>query len=343
MRYFAKETIDGSLHGLYRFEVTDDSFIEQYWTAAGWHRDDDATIVGFLALGEGDLTEITETVARAHMPELDPMNSHTYALGELLKSAVRHPGVRKIIICLGGSASTDAGVGALIALGFNFYRADGSLVALGGGHLKEIISFDQDISFQPPAGGITCLIDVTNPLHGERGAAVIFGPQKGATPDDIVDLNYGLENLLAISGGEDFAGAGAAGGSAFGFKAFLNAKIELGSTAISELIGLEATIASCDYVVSGEGKFDRQSLEGKVVGNILTIARRNQTPVFLCVGSSSIDFKDYGLSGVQLLDLAKSQADSIANASALLERAGGLLAQQVNIEQSCHQQGRCDN
>lgn len=68
MRYFATETIDGSLRGLYRFEVTDDSFIEQYWTAAGWHRDDDATIVGYLALGEGDLTEITQTVARAHMP-----------------------------------------------------------------------------------------------------------------------------------------------------------------------------------------------------------------------------------------------------------------------------------
>jgi len=68
MRYFATETIDGSLRGLYRFEVTDDSLIEQYWTAAGWHRDDDATIVGYLALGEGDLTEITETVARAHMP-----------------------------------------------------------------------------------------------------------------------------------------------------------------------------------------------------------------------------------------------------------------------------------
>jgi glycerate kinase len=280
------------------------------------------------------IVELAIACGITHMPGLDAMNSHTYALGELLKSAIKHPRVRKIITCLGGSASTDAGVGALIALGFNFYQADGSLVPLGGRHLKEITSFDQDNSFQLPVGGITCLVDVTNTLYGESGAAVIFGPQKGATPSDIVDLDSGLENLLAISGGKDFDGAGAAGGCAFGLKTFLNANIALGSISISELIGLEAAIASCDYVVSGEGRFDKQSLEGKVVGNLVTIARKNHKEVLLCVGSSSVDFKDYGLSGVQLLDLAESHADAMANASTLLEKAGGLLAQQVNNEQS---------
>lgn len=106
MRYFARETFDGSLHGLYRFEVTDENFIEQYWTAAGWHRDDDATIVGYLVLGEGDLTEISEEVARAHMPDAFESKNAKVILPQTVSSSSPEStsnGVRYRVIYLGSS------------------------------------------------------------------------------------------------------------------------------------------------------------------------------------------------------------------------------------------------
>ena len=275
------------------------------------------------------LVELSIACGIIHMPKLDPLFAHTFAFGQLIKSAAMHPKVKKIIACVGGSASTDAGVGALMALGCRFYRDDGSVLPLGGKYLNEIASFDGGALVHMPPGGIDCLVDVTNNLIGVRGAAAIFGPQKGAIPQEVIELNTGLEKLLEISGGSDFPGAGAAGGTAFGLRTFLGATIKSGSQSISEITGLESALASSDYIVTGEGQFDTQSVDGKVVGNLLAMAHNHQKKILLCVGNSSLDFADEGLTGIRLIDIAESVEDAMTNAMTWLEKAGALLALKI--------------
>jgi glycerate kinase len=312
------ETITGIVPGSERIYL-DVAFYKECTHRAYWSLLPDGTAIVELAIACG----IT------HMPQLDPLFTHTYAFGQLIKSAALHPQVQKIITCLGGSASTDGGVGALMALGFRFYREDGSDIPLGGKYLNEIASFDGSESVGMPPGGIACLVDVTNVLIGDRGAAAIFGPQKGATRQEVIDLNSGLEKLLEISGGSDFLGAGAAGGTAFGLRTFLNTNIQSGSQSISELTGLESAVSSCDYVVTGEGLFDSQSVDGKVIGNLLAIAQKHEKKVLLCVGNTSIDFADVGLTGIRLIDIAESIDDAMTNATIWLEKAGTLLALKI--------------
>ena len=182
------------------------------------------------------------------MADLDPMGASTRGLGEVIAAALDAGAVR-LVIGLGGSASTDGGRGALEALGWP--RA-----------LR-----------QPPTGGVLLLSDVTAPLLGPHGAAAVFAPQKGATPQQVDELEARLATFAALLGGDAAApGAGAAGGTGYGFAAAWGAISVSGADYIAALTGLDEALMAADVLVTGEGRFDGQSLTGKVVGQLLAKA-----------------------------------------------------------------------
>jgi glycerate kinase len=232
---------------------------------------------------------------------LDPLNAHTFGLGQVLKSCL-HDGKTpaSVVVCLGGSASTDGGTGALRALGAHFFDRLGNSLPLGGGALTKLAKAD----LKPLKGwlnhkAISCAVDVTNPLLGREGAAHIFARQKGATPDEVAWLETALSNLADVmektSGKHcrDLPGAGAAGGTAFGLACGLEAKIISGFNWIADQLDLEHKIRQADLVISAEGKLDRQSIPGggKVVGQISQLCHKYDKPLFL-LGAQADDGLD---------------------------------------------------
>lgn len=278
----------------------------------------------WLLLADGRaIVELASASGITHMQGLDAMKAHTYGFGELLKSAASHPLTKEIIATVGGSASTDAGVGALIALGYKFLDENGQPVALGGENLANIKSIDaSDASL--PTCSVKVLTDVTNPLLGRSGAAHIFAPQKGASAADIEVLENGLENFAAITSGDiSVAGSGAAGGTAFGLATLWGAKIESGATYLFDLLGIENEIKSADLIITGEGALDSQSWDGKVIGALADITQRNNSQLWAIVGSDKSVQKNPQLTQViSLSNLAGSTNEAIANPRHWLERAG---------------------
>ena len=281
----------------------------------------------WLLLKDGTaIVELARICGITLMKELDPMRSHTYLFGEALKSAAQDRRVKRIVAAVGGSASTDGGVGALIALGARFFNKSGAPIELGGDGLGSIATFDLSNITSVPTGGATCMVDVTNPLLGPTGSAQIFSPQKGASPDQVIQLNDGLSHLREISGLEDFEGAGAAGGTPFGLKLGWKVNIESGATTIASLIGLHEAIASADIVITGEGRLDSQSSYGKVVGAVRQIAEENKKKILYCVGSSD---ETLGADGIALVDIAPSITEAMSNPNKWLVDAGSQLAQRM--------------
>lgn len=275
------------------------------------------------------IVELALACGLTNMPHLDPLGAHTFAFGQLLRSAALHPGVNKIVASVGGSASTDGGVGALMALGADFLQESGESIAMGGSGLNQLKHIGMKNLVPPPKNGVVCLVDVTNPLLGAEGAARVFSPQKGANSDEVLELEANLANLQTVAKGPDFPGAGAAGGSAYGLKTLWGATIQSGSAAVAELVGLESLVSSVDYVITGEGLFDSQSLNGKVVGNLMNVCRKYSKPVLLCVGKSELVFETAGVQGIQLVDLAGSTSDAINNAAKWIELAASRLASRM--------------
>ena len=291
---------------------------------------DQIRLANWLLLQDGTaIVELAEACGLIHMKSLDPLNASTYGFGQLLKSAANNPSVKKIVACIGGSASTDGGVGALIALGARFLDSSGNSIELGGAALNKIRSIDLSEITNPPVQGVTCLADVNNLLLGENGAANIYGPQKGASREDIEILNSGLLNLLTISAKADFPGAGAAGGTSFGLNFGWGSSLSYGAKVVGELMGLREEIRDSDIVITGEGRFDQQSTQGKVVGLIQEITNEYKKRSLLCVGTTELKFQRNNLSGVTLEDLAGSKAAAMAEPIKWLEMAGEALAQQV--------------
>ncbi|MBS2006496.1 MAG: glycerate kinase [Cyanobacteria bacterium SZAS TMP-1] len=244
---------------------------------------------GFLILEPGAeaIVELAQASGIAYLSdkELAPLTAHTYGTGQLIGRAIAG-GARRIVIAVGGSASTDGGTGALAALGAKFLDGNNKPVALGGGGLAEIAAIDLEQLRQTVAGvEFIVATDVTSPLLGPEGAAAVFGPQKGASAADVLTLDAGLKHFAdVLRGHRDFAaydeqqftqglvqlpGAGAAGGAGFGFAALLRAKIVSGFHFLSDLIGLEEKLAWCDIVVVAEGRLDSQTMTGKGVGEII--------------------------------------------------------------------------
>jgi glycerate kinase len=283
--------------------------------------------ISWLLLKNGTaVVELARICGITLLKELDPMHSHTFAFGQVLKEAAADARVKRIVATVGGSASTDGGVGALIALGARFLNGEDESIHLGGIGLEDIASIDLSGITPPPVGGVICLVDVTNPLLGPSGSAHIFSPQKGASTDQINQLEEGLKHLKEISEQEDFVGAGAAGGTPFGLALGWKATIESGATEVAALVGLPEAIAVADVVITGEGRLDSQSSYGKVVGTVRQISARYKKKVLYCVGSSEDALGD---DGVTLVDIAPSITDAMTNPELWLVKAGSELAKRV--------------
>jgi glycerate kinase len=281
----------------------------------------------WLLLADG--TAVVELAASSGLPlmtEPDPLGASTLGLGEVLAEALRD-GAARIVVGLGGSASTDGGTGALRALGARFLDADGAELPLGGNALRGLHAIDLERLAPPPAGGVTLLCDVTAPLVGPTGAAHVFGPQKGATPRQVELLDEGLARLAEVLGMEpQQPGMGAAGGTSYGLAAAWGAGIAPGARTVAELAGLPSALGGADLVIAGEGRFDATSLGGKVVGGVLQLAAEQGVAAAIIAGSLGAAAPPTVLATASLTDLAGAVELAIAEPERWLEQAGRALA-----------------
>ncbi len=249
--------------------------------------------------GDGT-TAFIEMAAISGLPlvplrQRNPSLTTTYGTGELIKDALNR-GCRRFVIGLGGSATNDAGLGMLQALGFRFRDRYGNELGkaqpMCGQQLSEIAFIDSSTAL--PAlreARFTAACDVCNPLFGPEGAACVFAPQKGADPEMVAALDKGLQHLAQVirqTTGRDIAtlpGAGAAGGMGGTLSALLNAELKPGIDLLLDLTDFDKLIEGADLIITGEGKSDRQTMMGKVPSGILKRARRQGIPVILVSGS----------------------------------------------------------
>jgi len=252
-------------------------------------------------------THAVELARASGLPLLadpDPMRAQTTGTGELIGRAL-DAGASRILIALGGSASTDGGTGALGALGARFLDAAGRDLPPGGGALADLAHVDLSGLRPPPPAGVTCLTDVRAPLLGPTGAAAVFGPQKGADAALIKVLEAGLARLAGQLGGQPGApGAGAAGGTAYGLAAAWGAEIAAGAAQLCRIAGLEQALAGADLIITGEGRFDATSTEGKVTGAVFAAADAAAVPAALVAGQIADDPPGSVWRCVALADLA---------------------------------------
>ncbi len=258
--------------------------------------------------------------------ELNPMRATTRGTGELVREAAAR-GARAIWLAVGGSATVDGGVGAAMALGWRFLDRSGHPVGEGGGELARIARI------APPSGmglpPVEVLCDVDNPLCGENGAARVFGPQKGATPAMVDELDAGLRHLAAVIRTDlgadvlDTPGAGAAGGLAAGAIAFMGGRLVPGIETVMRASGLSDALCGADWVVTGEGSFDRQSMRGKVVSGVVRQARAAGVRVAVIAGGVAVPESEYRAFGV---DRAWALRESDMSVETAMSRAPDLLA-----------------
>lgn len=252
------------------------------------------------------------------------LRAHSYGSGQLIAAAL-DLGATEIIVGLGGSAMTDAGTGALRALGLRPLDTQGNLVPLGGGSLGDIVAIDAS-GLDPRLAGvrIRMAVDVDNPLFGHNGAAHIFGPQKGADNDAVELLDAGLRNLASVVREStdvdvDVAGAGAAGGFPALFLAYANTTIERGFDLVAEMVGLDAALAEADLVVTGEGSMDEQSLSGKAPIGVADAANALGLPVVVIAGRILVSHEELAKHGVvaavSATDIAGSSEAALADAA----------------------------
>ena len=246
-------------------------------------------------LGDGK-TAVIEMASASGLPlvkpqERNPMRTTTFGTGELIRSALDQ-GVKRIVIGIGGSATVDGGAGAMQALGARLLDGNGKALRLGGGALNDLAAVDMS-GFDPRAGDMEILVacDVDNPLTGPKGAAVVYGPQKGATDEMLPRLDANLKHyaeVLKTALGVDVdqaAGAGAAGGLGAGLMAFCGAKLQSGSKLVADAIGLDQRLAGSALCVTGEGQLDGSSRFGKVCFRVAEVASRHNVPTIALVGS----------------------------------------------------------
>ncbi|MBK8877108.1 MAG: glycerate kinase [Haliscomenobacter sp.] len=267
---------------------------------------------------EADQTAFIEMAQAAGLALLknearDPLRTSTYGVGELIAHALDR-GARKILLGLGGSATTDAGLGMGAALGLTFLDRQGNSLPPCGESLGQVASV-QAKNMHPRVRDCRFigLCDVSNPLFGPEGAAVVYGPQKGANEDSVALLDQGLRHIAPVW--EDvrsilfdprmdnvplaqIPGAGAAGGLGAGVLAFLNGVLLPGIDAIMDLTGLEKHLQTADLILTGEGRLDRQTLQGKLIQGITQLAARYKKPVIALCGSVELglsEIEDLGL------------------------------------------------
>lgn len=256
--------------------------------------------------------------------ERNPLLTSTYGTGQLIKDALDR-GVQQIILGIGGSATTDGGMGMAEALGYHFYDKNNVQLPAKGESMHEVARIDEtEKDRRLNAVSITVACDVTNPLYGPNGAAHIYGPQKGADPEMVELLDDGLRNLSEIASKtfekdiSNHPGAGAAGGLGAGCLWFLNAVLKDGVSIVIEQTHIAERIKDADLVITGEGKVDEQTLAGKVVKGLADFCSINQVPLAVVCGTLQItpeQVRDAGITyAVSVLnrpmDLHQAQADA---------------------------------
>lgn len=274
----------------------------------------------WLELNEIAVVELASAcgIAGIAPEQLRPLEAHTQGLGSVIKHVLKNTSIEKIVIALGGSASTDGGAGALVELGAKFFDAAGNrFIPQGGASLRTVAKCDLSALRNLTAGRhLIIATDVVNPLLGPHGAAAIFGPQKGASAADVDLLDLALKsfavameaNLSAESLGRiasvarifgscthpsdnlafrDRQGMGAAGGTAFGLAIGLDAPIISGFDWIADLVRLQEKVVQSDLVITGEGRIDISSLHGKVIGSLYELCKLHRKCLWLVAGSVS--------------------------------------------------------
>ena len=294
-------------------------------------------------LGDGR-TAVIEMAAASGLPlvpkeKRDPRVTTTYGTGELIKAALAE-GLAKIIIGIGGSATNDGGTGMARALGVRFLDAAGQEVAAGGGSLAEICQIDTtglDPRLKNTEIVVAC--DVDNPLCGTRGASAVFGPQKGATPEMVQQLDAGLAKYASCARqatGRDVAekaGAGAAGGLGAGLMFFTPAQLKPGVEIVLDAVGFSDIVRDADFVITGEGRTDFQTAFGKAPVGVAKVAKTHGAPVF-CIsgglGEGADDVLAQGIDAVMsICDRPLSLEECMAAGAQLIEPAAARLCRIV--------------
>ena len=253
------------------------------------------------------ILEMAEAAGLLQIPVTDrnPMHTTTYGVGQLLDHA-RRQGAQSIIIGIGGSATNDGGAGMAQAIGYQFFTSAGEKIdhPITGMDLKRIYRIQEPES--PGTLPVTVACDVTNPLTGPDGAAAVYGPQKGASTDEVMLLDAGLSNLLAVAAQDQHEqdeqpGWGAAGGLGFGLSFFCHGTLTSGVDLVLQHVGLDQRLAAADLCLTGEGSFDHQSAAGKVISGIAKRAQTAKVPVRVLAGTlghtSTQALHDLGLAG----------------------------------------------
>jgi glycerate kinase len=278
--------------------------------------------------------------------QVNPLRTTTFGTGQLIRAAADY-GAEKILLAVGGSATVDGGVGAAQALGWKFLDSEGNSIGFGGGpafgevspfvggQLEHIAQIIKPGKIDLPEIEVLC--DVDTPLCGKDGAARVFGPQKGATPEMVEQLEAGLNHLAEVIKQQlgieidKVPGGGAAGGLAAGAVAFMNAKLVSGVETIIRESGLAKEISDADWVITGEGRFDSQSLRGKVVSGVTKAAKLSRAKVAIIAGRVELpekQWQNFGIAvAIGLSDETTNLDYAIANVRTLLAGATRKFAQ----------------
>jgi len=252
---------------------------------------------GILGDKRTAVIEMAEASGLTLVPEnkRNPLITTTYGTGQLIKAALDQ-GCRKMIIGIGGSATNDGGAGMVQALGVKLLDREGKEIGFGGGELKKIFRIDTKyLDNRLSETKVLIASDVSNPLCGPKGAARIYGPQKGATPEIIEELDRSLAHFAEVikrdlhKNVKDIPGAGAAGGLGASLIAFLNAELRPGIEIMIEIVKLEQAIKDADLVITGEGKIDSQTIYGKAPIGVAKIAKKYNIPVIAVAAIISAD------------------------------------------------------
>ncbi|WP_081239446.1 glycerate kinase family protein [Streptomyces viridosporus] len=300
----------------------------------------DEVTAAYALRGDTAVVEMAEASGLQRLPAgvFAPLTASTYGSGELLRAAL-DAGARTLVFGVGGSATTDGGAGMLAALGARFLKADGEPVAPGGGGLAELASADLS-GLDPRLGEVELILasDVDNPLTGPQGAPAVYGPQKGASPEEVERLDAALAHFAKVLEGSigpratayaASPGAGAAGGIGYG-ALLLGAAFRPGIEVMLEVLGFAPALERADLVVTGEGSLDRQTLHGKAPAGVAAAARAAGKEVVAVCGRLALSPETLDRAGIRrayaLTDLEPDVAKCIAGAGPILERTAERIA-----------------
>lgn len=306
--------------GYFRHVIVRDPLFRFRESAYGVSKDG---TIAFLEMAKASGLQLLKPIER------NPLLTTSYGIGELVSDALDH-GVQKIILGVGGSATNDGGMGMAQALGLAFYDADEKKLDPIGRSLKQLCQVNSR-ALHPRIRQVSFIVfcDVDNPLHGPDGAAFVFAPQKGATPEMVQELNEGLIQYEKVLNSVfhckvNFAGAGAGGGLPATLRALTNLTIRSGVEFMMEYTGFEKAAQEADVIITGEGKMDEQTLHGKVVKGVAELAARFHKPLYAIVGKNELLPDQCRVLGIQKVsELSKDEfsvKESIENPIPLLKQ-----------------------